>query len=371
VLKVRVLKTLDRFIGTAAVLFTPKPGLGPVSELRRFLFIRPGGIGDAVLLVPVIRAVMESYPGCQITVLAENRNAAVFSLCGVTRRILRYDRLRELMAAMRGEYDLVVDTEQWHRLSALIARLSGAPVMTGFATNARARMFTHPISYSHEAYEVDSFFSLLEPFGVIKGSRPGAPFLRVPESAAAGADGKLGDLRGRHFISLFPGASIPERRWGTEKFHELAQRLNRRGYPVVVLGGKGDEEAGHGIIDGKNGLNLAGRTSLAETAAVISRSLLMVSGDSGLLHIAVGLGVRTVSLFGPGIEEKWAPRGGSHIVLNRRLSCSPCTRFGYTPRCRIGARCLADIGVEEVERSVIQFLERGSRGKFPATEQIS
>jgi ADP-heptose:LPS heptosyltransferase len=360
VLKVRLLKTLDRFLGTASVFLAPRPEIGPIAELRRILFIRPGGIGDAVLLIPAIRAVMESCPGCQVTVLAEKRNAAVFSLCGEIRRTLRYERLRELKAAMRGEYDVVVDTEQWHRLSALIARLSGGPAMVGFATNARSRMFTHPIPYSHEAYEVDSFFSLLEPLGLGKNSHTAAPFLRIPERAATGADEKLGDLRSRHFISLFPGASIPERRWGTEKFHELALRLNRRGYPVVVVGGKGDEEAGQGIVDGGIGLNLAGTTSLAETAAVISRSLLMVSGDSGLLHIAVGLGVRTVSLFGPGIEKKWAPRGGIHIVLNRRLSCSPCTRFGYTPRCHIGARCLADIGVEEVERSVIQSLESDS-----------
>lgn len=370
-LKVRVLKALDRFIGTAAVFLTPRPEIGPIAELRKVLIIRPGGIGDAVLLIPMIRAVLESYPGCQITVLAEKRNAEVFSLCGENLQILRYDRLRELMAALRGEYDLVVDTEQWHRLSALIARLSGAPATTGFATNTRARMFTHPIFYSHEVYEVDSFFSLLEPFGLEKCSHAAAPFLGIAEKAATGADEKLGDLRGRQFVSLFPGASIPERRWGAEKFRELALRLNRRGYPVVVLGGKGDAEAGHGIVEGRIGLNLAGLTSLAETAAVISRSLLMVSGDSGLLHIAVGLGVPTVSLFGPGIEDKWAPRGGDHIVLNRRLSCSPCTRFGYTPKCRVGARCLADIGVEEVERSVLQSLERESKEKFPATEQIS
>jgi lipopolysaccharide heptosyltransferase II len=364
VLKVRFLKNVDRFIGTLAVLLTPRPEPVSIPELRRVLFIRPGGIGDAVLLIPVIRAVMERYPGCEVTVLAEKRNAVVFSLCGEIRRTLRYDRLRELKAALRGRYDMVVDTEQWHRLSALIARLSGAPALIGFATNERSRMFTHSVPYTHEAYEVDSFFSLLEPLGFMKEPLPAAPFLQVPERAAAGAHEKLGELLGRPFISVFPGASIPERRWGTEKFHELALRLNRRGYPVVVVGGKGDEQAGQGIVGGGIGLNLAGKTSLAETAAVISRSLLMVSGDSGLLHMAVGLGVRTVSLFGPGIEKKWAPKGGAHLVLNRRLSCSPCTRFGYTPRCRIGARCLADMGVDEVEYAVLQSLERCTKENF-------
>jgi len=84
--------------------------------------------------------------------------------------------------------------------------------------------------------------------------------------------------------------------------------------------------------------------------------MLLITGDSGVLHIAVGVGTRTVSLFGPGIEKKWAPSGDCHMVLNKGLSCSPCTRFGYTPTCRIGARCLAEITVGEVEDAVIRLL---------------
>ena len=81
------------------------------------------------------------------------------------------------------------------------------------------------------------------------------------------------------------------------------------------------------------GLILAGMTSLAETAAVIQKCALLVSGDSGVLHIAAGLGVPTVSIFGPGRVEKWAPQGEHHVVVTKRLTCSPCTMFGTTPPC--------------------------------------
>ncbi len=84
---------------------------------------------------------------------------------------------------------------------------------------------------------------------------------------------------------------------------------------------------------------------------------MLVSGDSGVLHIAVGLNKPTVSLFGPGIAAKWAPRGEKHIVLNHHLDCSPCTRFGYTPSCSHGARCIQDITVEEVFTAVMTLLE--------------
>jgi ADP-heptose:LPS heptosyltransferase len=129
------------------------------------------------------------------------------------------------------------------------------------------------------------------------------------------------------------------------------------GIPVVVVGGQEDAAEGEKIVAGKSGLNLAGKTSLGETAAVIAKSTLLVSTDSGILHIGVGLGKRTVSLFGPGIVKKWAPRGPRHIVINRNLPCSPCTRFGYTPRCPISARCMTEITVDEVVAAVERIIE--------------
>ncbi len=369
-LKVRLLKTFDRLIGTVLVQLLPKPHAKPVFEPRRILFIRPGGIGDAVFLLPAIQALKERFPESSICVLAEKRNAAIFSFCQAVDRTFRYDSLRELVEVLNGDYDVVLDTEQWHRLSAVIARLSGASLLIGFAANQRKRLFTHPVSYFHDAHEEDSFFSLLEPFGIHGAPGVIAPFLTVAEKTIATATAKLGVFSDQPFVALFPGASIPERRWGAEKFHDLALRLHERGLPVVVVGGKGDEESGEEIAAGGLGCNLAGRTSLAETAAVLTRSLLLVTGDSGVLHIAVALGVPTVSLFGPGIAQKWAPRGENHIVLNRRLSCSPCTRFGYTPRCSFGARCLAELGVPEVEEAVMRLLERNPAWKVRKRQQI-
>ena len=160
-------------------------------------------------------------------------------------------------------------------------------------------------------------------------------------------------------MALFPGASIPERRWGAGRFAELARRLEAEGLSVVVVGGGADRAAGDEIVGGGRGLNLAGTTSLTETAAVLEKTRLLVTGDSGILHIAVGLGVPTVSLFGPGRAKKWAPRGEGHIVLNKELPCSPCTTFGYTPRCAIGAKCLGLISVGEVAEAVTTLLVRG------------
>lgn len=351
-MKIRILKFLDACLGIILLHFLPRPSFASSKKTFSFLFIRPGGIGDAVLLIPAILALKDTYPDARITVLAEMRNGAIFTLCPAINEILYYDRPRELLTAIRGRYDVVIDTEQWHRLSAVVARLIGAPRSIGFATNERKKLFSHQVPYSHADYEAESFFHLLDPVdGATDVSVP-VSFLVVPELARRRAKEHLAVLGGKPFVVIFPGASIPERRWGAERFAAVATRVNHLGLFVVVVGGQEDTAAGEQILADRSGVNLAGKTSLLETAAVIDRCKLLVSGDSGVLHLAVGLGKPTVSLFGPGIAQKWAPRSLQHIVLNKRLSCSPCTKFGYTPKCPINARCMADITVDEVVQAV-------------------
>lgn len=347
--RVKALKTLDALLGHLAVrLFAYLPrSAGKGSQPSSLLIIRPGGIGDAVLLVPAIHELKNKFPEAIITVLAERRNASAFALCPCINMVLRYDVPSELFSAVRSYYDLVIDTEQWHRLSAVVARLCRTQTLIGFGTNERGRLFSHAIPYSHDDYEVTSFFRLLGPLGITL-KEPAAPFLIVPEDAFAKGGELLAPLVDKRFVAIFPGASIPERRWGAERFRLLAEKLLAAGYPVVVVGGREDREQGDEIVSGGTGLNLAGQTSLAETAAVLKRSSLLVGGDSGVLHIAVGLGVSTVSLFGPGRMLKWSPRGGCHGVINRELPCSPCTTFGNTPPCPIEARCMREITVDEV-----------------------
>jgi ADP-heptose:LPS heptosyltransferase len=233
--------------------------------------------------------------------------------------------------------------------------LTRAGISVGYATNERKKVFTHPVRYDHDDYEADSFMHLLEPLGITESTEIKFPFLVVPVAARKKAELLLGDLVNEEFLVIFPGASIPERRWGVDKFREVAERLSNEGYPVVVVGGSGDEADGEKIVNGKHGINLAGKCSLTETAAVIEQCAVLLSGDSGVLHIGVGLNKPTVSLFGPGIAKKWAPRGEKHVVINKNLPCSPCTKFGYTPRCPIKAKCLADISVEEVAEAVLRL----------------
>jgi ADP-heptose:LPS heptosyltransferase len=357
-MNINVLKALDRTIGRLAGYILPCPAIGKKSErVNSLLIIRPGGIGDAVLLAPAIRSLKNIFLSIQLTVLAERRNAGIFPLIHGVDRLLCYDKPRDLSLALQGRYDCVIDSEQSHRLSAVVARLAYAPVKIGYDTNDRRRMFNYRIPYSQDDYEAASFIRLLEPLGIdpLRVDKS-APFLDVPDAASEKASALLGSIAERPFITVFPGASIPERRWGADRFRSVAKKLSGAGVKTVVVGGKDDRQQGDMIVGAGGGVNLAGMTSLTETAAVIQKSSLLLSGDSGVLHLAVGLGVPTVSLFGPGRAIKWAPRGERHIVINKGLTCSPCTTFGTTPPCPIDARCLRDISVDEVVNTVCMLL---------------
>jgi ADP-heptose:LPS heptosyltransferase len=355
-LKIKLLKIIDRLFGVIATLCLPSASIMPFSGLKRILLIRPGGIGDATLITPLINSIKKLSPDSNISILAERRNNGVFLLTPQSDKVLCYDRPGELIQALRGRYDVVIDTEQSHRLSAVVARLVKSPVKIGFDTNERRRMFTHCVPYDLDSYETENFVSLLKPLGVDSTLDIRTVNLSIPLQSVTKASQLLQPLNSDSFVVIFSGASIPEKRWGTDRFRRVAEMLNAFGINIVVVGGKEDRQHGELITDGGLGLNLAGLTSLAETAAVIQKSSLLLSGDSGVLHIAVCLGVPTVSLFGPGRVSKWAPRGDRHIVINKELPCSPCSTFSTTPPCPIHSQCMRDITVEEVVKSVTMLL---------------
>ncbi len=349
--RIVLLKFLDRIFGVLLVFLLPRREARKkeLKEIKRLLFIRPGGIGDAVLLLPAIREVKKAFPGALIDVLAEKRNAGIFGLSGDIHYIYLYDRGFGLFRCLGNSYDAVIDTEQWHRLSAVAAYFTKAPVCIGFDTNERRALLTHKIPYRHEDYEVYSFFHLVEPLlRVPPEFSIEVPFVSVdPDKSLHFLEGTVN--KDDVVVAVFPGASVTERKWGGDKFGKVAAALSRHGYKVVIVGGGTDRSEADKIrVLAPEVIDLTGKTTLRETAAVLRRSRLLITADSGLMHLAVAVGTRTVCLFGSGIEKKWAPQGKDHLVINKRPECSPCTRFGYTPRCASGVACLSAITIEEV-----------------------
>ncbi len=364
--KIILIKSIDAIIGRIFVRLLPPPPDPPVTQtISRILVIRPGGIGDAVLLLPAIAAIKKLLPASEIHILAERRNCTVFELSPHVSSVSCYDNPSELFRAVRSGYDAVIDTEQWHRLSAVIARLTGAPLLAGFGTNERKRQFNISVTYSHDDYETTSFRNLVR--AVLPALPDVAPqdSISLPERANQKVKSLLMPLSEVHtYVALFPGASIPEKTWPVQSWHNLAERLSAYGLGIVIVGGGDVKHMVDPIMRGLSGISAVGQLTLAETAALLQRTQLLISGDSGVLHLATLVGTPTVSLFGPSNSAKWAPSGETHLVVGRQIPCSPCSEFGTTPPCPINARCMRDISVDEVVNAVTMLLT--SVGAMPS-----
>jgi ADP-heptose:LPS heptosyltransferase len=367
--QIRALKAIDRLVGGtvyrsllasarkrgATGPTVPPP---PPSRVERILVIRPGGIGDAVLFYPMLAALRSAWPGAALHVLAERRNAGLFKANDRVDRVFSYDAGfgSELRAALAGPYDLVIDTEQYHYLSAVIAYLAHASSSCGFDTRGRGGLFTHRVHYDDQTYEVFSFLDLARTVtGQVHHFDPETPFFPVREDLLAAAVKEYGVGRGSRTVVIQPGASIIQKCWEPEKFLELARWLAGRGYRTILVGGGTEQAAAQRIAQGVPGgkaLDLCGRIPLAMTAAVVAQSDLYVGSDTGVLHIAYGVGTPTVHLFGPGVLEKWAPKGSRYQAISKKLPCSPCIRYNYVPPCPYDTECMKMISLDEVIEAV-------------------
>ncbi len=347
-----LLKKLDWVVGQKLIKFLPSISSKEfdLKNLNKILIIRPGGLGDAILLLPSILLLKNRYPDIQIHILAEERNASVFELLYFINKkeIFIYHKISHLYKIFFQKYDVVVDTEQWHYLSAIVSFFIKARYKIGFASNGRKKLFHFKAPYRQKEYEVFSFLKLFKPILKDINFDFTSPFLKVIKVRKTSQK----DL----CVVLFPGASVKERMWPKENFKEIADWLDKRGIKVIVVGGKDEIKIGEYIIqDTLRGINLANKTSLKETAEILVNSKLLLTVDSGIMHLAFAVGTPVVALFGPGIEEKWAPKDKDSIIINKHLPCSPCTKFGYTPPC-FDNRCMKEISVKEVKEAIDAIL---------------
>lgn len=358
--KIKFLKIIDATIGWILCLLLPplRRAKRPPNVVNSILFVRPGGIGDAILLLPVIRAFKQLHPDAVVSILAEKRNAAVFGLNSGVVNVYHYDLVRDFFKLLRESFDVVIDTEQWYRLSALVARCIQAEFSIGFDTNERRRCFYQTVSYSETEYELLNFWKLVGPLLKPAQTCP-TMVLSIPEERLSETRGMLALFKSKKIIALFPGGSIVQKRWDRNAFRELGLRLRRDGYDLVIVGGKEDFLDGELIAGKGNGiLNLCGRLSLLDTASILHAAELLITGDSGIMHIANGLGIKVVALFGPGNVQKWSPVNNNTVVVSKNLLCSPCSRFGFTPPCKNRFACMKLITVEEVYAKTVELLKR-------------
>ena len=350
--------------------------LPPAGQVRHILVIRPGGMGDMIVLLPVIRLLQKHFTNARIDIACEKRNLDVLRLSGISCHASAYDAnpLAFLNTLRKGAYDIALDTEQFHNFSALFAFLSGAPARVGFKINPRRNpLYTHIVNYSPDGPESRQFMRLVEPLGIAKQSCDPANVLKAESASLSPAlKDELDCLSEKGPLAVIHiGASTVYKRWSSARFVELARGMRQQnGCAIALIGDRNDVDAGRRIVraaGADSGIaSYAGRLKLDETAALMERASLFVGGDSGIAHLAVALGLRTVVLFGPSDHLKWGTEDERHATVRTALPCSPCFIFGYHKPCRSIA-CMNGIRVDAVLAACRQVMESPAASSVRAT----
>lgn len=346
-LDMHVLRRIVRIAGCVAKPARPQLTL---QQCRHVLLIRPGGIGDAALMLPLLRRFRSV--GAEVDVLCMARNRGVFELFhshGYVRETFLMEQLAGVRAARRQQYDCVLDTEQWFYGSCVLACLLHRKALVGFDTNERRNLCDHFVHYSQEDYEAQSFLNLLAPLG--ERTELALADLRLEPTAgpAMMPQGRL--------IALALGASVPARLIPEATGRELVQRISSAFDQVVLIGSNSDRRWSVRLKDAAaNVVNTCGTTTLAQTVGLLQKCECFAGTDSGPLHLAVLAGVpRIVGIFGPGIHRKWAHPGLIRVVRRNDLPCSPCGygRFSQIPPCPYGFTCIGGLSPQRIAAAVL------------------
>ena len=354
---------------------------------RNILVIQIGDIGDVVLSTPTFRAFRETYPDARVSVLVRRGYGSLLTGDPHLFEVLEVAKTRgKLLEASenfrlagrlrRARYDLVFDLRTGDR-GAILAFLSRAPVKVAFGDAGafwRRYVFTRLIRQEEIRVTpppahpgADQSLRLVAPIGV--GTPDCRPKLYVTERSAANvrrllaAEGLPGDAR---FVTVNPFSRWKYKEWGYGKWVEVLDGIRDRfGLPALVVGAREEAGAAAGIAGRckREARSVAGKTTLGELAALLSRSTLHLGVDSAAPHIACAVGTPTVTIFGPSDWRGWTIPDATHRVVCPDDPCVPCHEMGCDNT--EASLCLDNLGTEKVIREVVEALIASGAEEVP------
>jgi len=329
-------------------------------KINSILIVKPGAIGDLLQLTPVVRALNLKFPVARISVIVGNSASVdIFRYNPSIHEIIVFDR--------RGEHrPLPAFVKLWQRLHGahydLVVNYQRSNLKTWLLVTAA--LPAHILVYHKERkkviHAVQNHLETVLPLGIDPEAADNSLELVVGPEDEAYADTLLGlpGCAGKRIVALNPGASHPVNRWSPESFARLADHLTAEcRVKVIIVGGDGDMALAEEItrLAASDPINLAGTTTLLQLGAVLKRCSLLVSGDTGPMHMATAVGTRVVALFGAADPARTGPVGAGHRVIQAGgVECVPCR----SRRCANGSNleCMEKITVEEVFGAVASML---------------
>lgn len=321
------------------------------------LLVRLGALGDVVHAIPAAAALRAAFPGARIDWLVEARHREMVELVTAVDRTVVVpraslggwtDAIRQLRQV---RYDVALDFQGLLK-SAVLARSSGAPRVIGFSIwhlrekTARPFYTDAPSERSDGQHVIRKNLRLLRTLGVTD-DRIVFPLAEQPSPALDGVRAAAGS---RPFALINPGAAWPNKRWPADRFGEVASFLRDvRGLAPFILWGPGEEDLARAVVGASAGAaRIAPPTTIPDLVALGRHASLVVSGDTGPLHIAAAAGAPAVAIFGPTDPQRNGPWSDRDVVVSRYDTCG----CHYDRACHERAWCLQRVTVAEVTAAI-------------------
>lgn len=328
-------------------------------HVKKVLIIKPGAIGDLLHLTPVIRVLGQKFPSAQITLLVGSKATAsmfehnpyvhetiVFEKKGEHRSLAALLRLRNRIRD--GKFDLILNFQR-SNLKAWFLASAAFP----------CRLLVYHKAKDRVVHAVVNHLETIAPLGITTSDIDLELFTSAEdESFAAGLLGGP-EYAGKKIICLNPGASNRIKCWSTDRFASLADRLiDELDAKVIIVGGGDERDLADSICTGMKNtpLDMLGKMTLTQLGAVLKRCDVLVSGDTGPMHLATAVKTPVVALFGAIDPRRTGPVGKGHrVIRHAEVKCVPC--MAKTCGNPVYLECMEKIEVDEVLNSVVGILE--------------
>ena len=352
-------------------------------SIKKILVRGPNWLGDAVMCEPALRGLRRLFPDAHITLLVKPAVVDVFAGHPALTRVLTYDS-KGRHAGLSGKwalagqlrrqgFDLAVLFQNAFE-AAFLTFLAGVPRRYGYATDGRSLLLSDPVAVPDRSlliHQVRYYWDLLKPLG-LTGDPPAPELVVFPEEeqAMAGRFAQSGLTATDVVVGINPGSTYGEaKRWLPERFADVTERLCRtiresrdRQVGVVILGAKGEEPLGQEIAArlSSRTLVLSGATTIRELMAAVKRCSVLLTNDTGPMHMAAAFQVPVVAIFGPTDWRTTSPFGNAHAIVREPVDCAPC----LLRECPIDHRCMTRVTVDQVYEASLSGLSglSGRRG---------
>lgn len=375
----KLFRFLDSILGTLLLvlvsLLRRRRRWEGMKQPERILVVKLVALGDAVLLVPALRALRERFPAATITLVGTTLTHEFlrsfpeyvnqFILLDIGRLIRDPRYLVSLLGEIRKmRSDVAIDFEQWVRLTPILLTLSGIPLLSGFRSAGQHRhyAFDKVVDRNAAVHETENFLSLVSEIT----QRPADPSLeiKISQHHLNEVSARLPELNSRvKVVVLHPGCGSHgfPREWSPQKYRVLAREVSRDTDVKVLVTGvrqelgviekvlEGDESGGSAFII----------EQLESFVALLSRADLFISGNTGAMHLAAALRRPQIALHGPTNSVQWGPRNPNAVIIRSRCPGCPCLDLGAEYH-RTDGYCMDQISVQEVLGSARSLLDKAA-----------